>query len=256
MLLKQQPAQLRTEQIGEIAILTIDRPFRRNSLGLQLIEELTAELDRADRDPATRVIILTGSAPGFCAGSDLKELAGMDLAGMGAHEARTAALARSIALMNKPVVAGIEGFALGGGFVMAVSCDVVVSEPSTRWHLPEVTIGWIPPWGIQALVARVGPVAARRLVWGADPFDGREAHRLGIVDYLAEPGETARDAALRVATRLAALPARAVTSTKQIFAPLVSGHGESLDAWANRLFLADCGHPAAKATLNRFGVRV
>lgn len=239
-----------------MAILTIDRPTRRNALGQQLIEELCSELDRADRDPATRVIMLTGSAPGFCAGSDLKELAGMDLAGMGAHEARTATLARSIALMNKPVVGGIEGFALGGGFVLAVSCDVVVSLPSTRWHLPEVTIGWIPPWGIQALVARVGPVTARRLVWGADPFDGHEAHRLGIADYLAEPGETARDAALRVATRLAVLPAEAVASTKQFFAPLVSGHGESLDAWANRLFLADCGHPAAKATLNRFGVRV
>jgi enoyl-CoA hydratase/carnithine racemase len=94
------------------------------------------------------------------------------------------------------------------------------------------------------------------LVWGADAFDGREAHRLGIADYLSEPGETTRDAALRVAIRLAALPAQAVASTKQFFAPLVSGQGESLDAWANRLFLADCGHPAAKATLNRFGVRV
>jgi enoyl-CoA hydratase/carnithine racemase len=153
-------------------------------------------------------------------------------------------------------VAGVEGFALGGGFVLAVSCDIVVSEPSARWHLPEVAIGWIPPWGIQAIVARVGPVTARRLVWGADPFDGREAHRLGIADYLAEPGETARSAALRVATGLATLPAQAVASTKQFFAPLVSGHGESLDAWANRLFLADCGHSAAKATLNRFGVRI
>ena len=104
MLQTQQPAQLSTERAGAIAILTIDRPARRNALGQQLIEELTAELERADRDPATRVVILTGSAPGFCAGSDLKELAGMDLAGMGVHEARTAALARSIALMNKPVV--------------------------------------------------------------------------------------------------------------------------------------------------------
>src|SRR3984885_749044 len=252
----QQSTQLRIEQAGDIAILTIDRPARRNALGQQLIEELSSALDRADRDPATRVIVLTGSAPGFYAGSDLKELAGTDLAGMGAHEARTAALARSIALMNKPVVGGVEGFAVGGGCVLAVSCDVVVSEPSARWHLPEVAIGWIPPWGIQALVARVGPVTGRRLVWGADAFDGREAHRLGIADYLTEPGETPREAALRVAGRLAALPAQAVASTKQFFAPLVSGHGESSDAWANRLFLADCGHPAAKATLNRFGVRV
>src|SRR5579863_8000377 len=239
MLQEQHPAPLRIEQAGEIAILTINRPARRNALGQQLIEELVSGLDRADRDPATRVIILTGSAPGFCAGSDLKELAGMDLAEMGAHEAHTATLARSIALMNKPVVAGVEGFALGGGFVLAVSCDVVVSDPSARWHLPEVQIGWIPPWGIQALIGRVGPVAARRLVWGADPFDGREAHRLGVADYLAEPGEPMRDAALRVATRLAALPAQAVASTKQFFASLVSGQGESMDAWANRLFLAD-----------------
>jgi enoyl-CoA hydratase/carnithine racemase len=256
MLQKQLPAQLRTEQAGDITVLTIDRPGRRNALGQQLIEELREELDRADRDPGTRVIVLTGSAPGFCAGSDLKELAGMDLASMGAHEAHTAMLARSIALMSKPVVAGVEGFALGGGFVLAVSCDVVVSDPSARWHLPEVMIGWIPPWGIQALVARVGPVAARRLVWGAEPFDGTEAHRLGVTDYLVPPGESVREAALRVARSLAALPAQAVASTKQFFAPIVSGQGESMDAWANRLFLADCGHPAAKATLNRFGVRV
>src|ERR1700722_8441371 len=100
----QQPAQLHTEQAGDIAILTIDRPARRNALGRQLTEDLATEFDRADRDPATHVIVLTGFAPGFCAGSDLKELAGTDLAGMGAHEARTAALARSIALMNTPVV--------------------------------------------------------------------------------------------------------------------------------------------------------
>jgi len=247
---------LQTEQAGDLAIFTIDRPARRNALGQQLIEELIAQLDRAERDPATRVIVLTGSAPGFCAGSDLKEIAGTDLAGMGAHEARTATLARSIALMNKPVVVGVEGFALGGGCVLAASCDIVVSEPLTRWHLPEVAIGWIPPWGIRSLVARVGPVTARRLVWGAEPFDGREAYRLGIADYLGEPGEPAREAALRVATRLAALPPEAVSSTKQFFAPLVSDSGETMDAWANRLFLADCGHPAAKATLNRFGVRV
>jgi len=256
MLQVQQPAQLRTEQVGDIAILTIDRPERRNALGQQLIEELRHGLNRADRAPETRVIVLTGSAPGFCAGSDLKELAGMDLASMGAHEAHTATLARSIALMSKPVVAGVEGFALGGGFVLAVSCDVIVSDASARWHLPEVMIGWIPPWGIQALVARVGPVVARRLVWGADPFDGAEAHRLGVADYLAQPGESVRDAALRIGTRLAALPAPAVASTKQFFAPIVSGQGESMDAWANRLFLGDCDHPAAKATLNRFGVRV
>src|ERR1700749_2050358 len=102
-MLQQNSSDLRRQQAGEVCILTIDRPSRRNALGLQLIEELFAEFDRAERDPGVRAIVLTGAAPGFCAGSDLKELAGMDLSGMGAHEARTATLARLIALMKKPV---------------------------------------------------------------------------------------------------------------------------------------------------------
>jgi enoyl-CoA hydratase/carnithine racemase len=255
MLVTQQGSEVLVERRGEIAILTIDRPSRRNAIGVQLIERLAEGLDRAERDSGIRVVVLTGTAPGFCAGSDLKELAGTDVAGMRAHEARTAALARSIAFLDKPVVAAVEGFALGGGFLLALSCDIVVSTPSARWHLPEVSIGWIPPWGLQALVARIGPVTSRRIAWGAEPFDGEQAYRLGIADYLSAPSESVRDAALHIATSLATLPPQAVTSTKQFFAPLVSGAAESLDASANRLFLADCSHDSAKATLRRFGVR-
>jgi enoyl-CoA hydratase/carnithine racemase len=255
MSISQYSAELIVDQVGEVTVLTIDRPSRRNAIGAGLVEQLRVALDRAERDSATRAVVLTGTAPGFCAGSDLKELSGADLAGMRAHEARTAALARSIAFLDKPVLAAVDGFALGGGFVLAVSCDVVVTSPSARWHLPEVAIGWIPPWGLQALVARVGPAAARRLTWGAAAFDGHEAHRLGLADYVTAPDEAVRDSALARARELAALPASAVASTKQFFAPLAAGAGESLDAQANRLFQADCGQPAAQATLRRFGVR-
>lgn len=247
--------ELNLERRGNVAILTIDRPRRRNAIGARLVEDLTRHLARLDRDAETHAIVLTGAAPGFCAGSDLKELADTDLAGMCAHEAHTAALARSIAFLGTPVVAAVDGFALGGGFVLAISCDVVVTAAEARWHLPEVAIGWIPPWGLQAVVARVGPVAARRLTWGATPFDGREAHRLGLADALVAPGECVLDAAMREAEGLAALPPPAVASTKQFFAPLVAGTAEASDAWANRLFAADCGHPVAKATLSRFGVK-
>jgi enoyl-CoA hydratase/carnithine racemase len=152
-------------------------------------------------------------------------------------------------------VAAVDGFALGGGFVLAISCDIVVTAPEVRWHLPEVTIGWIPPWGLQALVARVGPVTARRLTWGTQPMDGREAHRLGIADFLATESKPVLDAALDQARQLAALPSTAVASTKQFFAPLVSHSAEADDAWANRLFANDCAHPVAQSTLKRFGVR-
>jgi enoyl-CoA hydratase/carnithine racemase len=248
-------SELDVERLETVAILTINRPRRRNAIGAALISDLSRELTRLDADPSVHAILLTGTAPGFCAGSDLKELAETDLAGMREHEAHTAAVARSIALLSKPVVAAVDGFALGGGFVLAISCDVVVTTAAARWHLPEVTIGWIPPWGLQTLVARVGPVTARRLTWGAKPIDGHEAHRIGIADYLAGADESVRDAALAQAQRLAALPPPAVASTKQFFAPMAAGAGEAADAWANRLFAADCGHPVAKATLARFGVK-
>jgi enoyl-CoA hydratase/carnithine racemase len=174
---------------------------------------------------------------------------------MGEHEAVTAAFARSISQLSKPVIAAVEGFAMGGGFALATSCDIVVTSSACRWHLPEVQIGWIPPWGLEPLTARVGAVAARRLTWGAEPIDGTEAHRLGVADYLA-PAGGALGIATSLAERLAALPASAVASTKRYYAPLVVGTAESRDAEANRLFLEDCQHEVARATLAKYGVKL
>jgi enoyl-CoA hydratase/carnithine racemase len=139
-------------------------------------------------------------------------------------------------------------------FILAVSCDVVVTAANTRWHLPEVPNGWLPPWGLQALLVRVGPVKARLLTWGAEPVDGTEAHRLGIADYLAHAG-SADDAALGLASRLAALPADAVRSCKRFYEPFASLDGERLDRQAAEQFAANCAAPEAQATLAKFKVK-
>lgn len=239
---------------GPVAVLTIDRPNRRNALSEDTVLSLKRHLREIESDPAIRVTIITGSAPGFCAGSDLKELANMDLEGMCAHEADTGLFCRSISQLRKPVIAAVEGFALGGGFVFAASCDVIVSSASCRWHLPEVQIGWIPPWGLETLVARLGPVAARRLAWGGEVCDGAEAYRIGLADYLAEDGQ-ALEKALEVAQRLASLPDVAVASVKAYFAPHAGKDGETGDVIANRMFEENCKYPVAIATLKKFGVR-
>lgn len=244
---------LNEKKEGRVAVLTIDRPQRRNSICVTLVKRLRETLAAYDRDPQVSAIVLTGIAPGFCAGSDLKELATLDLAGMASHEADTAALARAIALLDKPVIAAVDGFALGGGFVLAASCDVVVTTRATRWHLPEVTIGWIPPWGLETLIARVGPVTARRLTWGGEPLDGTEAYRLGVADYLIEGDVLAE--AMTIAGRLTALPLPAVTATKHYFASAAARAGEAGDAMANRMFIENCGHEVAKSTLKKFGVK-
>ncbi len=245
---------LDTRSEGQVAILTINRPQRRNALSEELVGELKRCLHEIEANPELRATVITGCAPGFCAGSDLKELATMNLRGMCDHEADTARFCRSISQMRKPVIAAVEGFALGGGFVFAATCDIVVTGVSCRWHLPEVKIGWIPPWGLEALVARLGPVAARRFVWGGEEVSGTEAYRVGLADYLADDGK-ALDMSITVAQRLATLPDVAVASTKAYFALHTGRDGETGDMSANRMFEENCKHPVAKATLTKFGVR-
>lgn len=243
--------ELELTREGSVALLMINRPAARNALSSSVILELGEALQELAADESARVVVLTGAAPGFCAGSDLKELAGMSVAEMAAHEASTGQFVRSLQHIGKPVVAAVEGFALGGGFLLATGCDLVVTAENARWHLPEVGLGWVPPWGLQTLVARVGPATARRLAWGDQPLSGAELHRLGVADEVADPG-TALDRATELAVRLAALPPDAVASTKRALSDAVVGAAETLDARTTRLFAQDCECVAARASLDKF----
>lgn len=243
---------IKEERRGAVAVVIIDRANRRNALDSATIAELRSRFASLDADASISVIVLGGVAPGFCAGSDLKELATLTKDGMAEHEADTAAFARSLSFIGKPVIAAVSGFALGGGFILAASCDLVATEPATRWHLPEVPNGWIPPWGLTVLTARCGPVVARRLTWAATPIDGTEAHRLGVADVV---GADATEAAITEAEALAKLPREAVASTKRYFARRIMATGEADDTEANRLFIEDCQSAAAAATFQRFGMR-
>lgn len=247
--------ELAMDTRGAVAVLTIQRPSRRNALSDALVTNLRQILAELDADSAVGAIVLTGQAPGFCAGSDLKELGSMSLDEMCAHEARTATACREIAMLHKPVIAAVEGFALGGGFVLAASCDVAVTGRSTRWNLPEVEIGWIPPWGIEAVVDRVGRSRARQLVWGGRPFDGEEAARFGLADHVTDDG-AALERAIELANVYAKLPKEAIAATKLYFATHGTRDAESGDLLASHMFKDNCRHAIAQATLKKFGVRV
>ncbi|SDV48788.1 enoyl-CoA hydratase/isomerase family protein [Chitinasiproducens palmae] len=245
---------MKIDTIGHVRHLINDRPERRNALGAETMRQLLAALEAAERDAEVKAVVLSGAPPAFCAGSDLKELGALSIDGMCEHELETARIARRIGSLSKPVIAAVEGFALGGGFILAISCDLVVSAADARWHLPEVANGWLPPWGLQALLTRVSPAQARRLVWGDVPIDGRRAEALGLVDVLADDGRALGEA-LALAERLAALPAQAVASTKRFFAPFTSLDGERLDVLAARYFADDCRGSAAQTTLRKFMVK-
>ena len=241
-----------TERHEGYALVTLNRPERRNALGTALMAALETTLKDLSAEDGVKAIVLTGAPPAFCAGSDLKELGGLSIAAMTEHEAETARIARSIAHLPVPVIAAVEGYALGGGFILATSCDVVVSSESAHWAMPEVKNGWLPPWGLQTLLARTGPVKARLITWGAIDMDGKEAHRLGVADIIAADGNALKTAQ-SVASRLAALPPDAVAATKRFFAPMAVAVAETLDAESARLFAGNCESDEAKAVLTKFG---
>lgn len=245
--------QITTELRDGFAIVTLNKPNRRNALGTESMAGLQRVLREFAKTNDCRAVVLTGAPPAFCAGSDLKELGGLSIEEMCAHEAETAQVAREIAYLPVPVIAAVEGYALGGGFILATSCDIVVSGQGAKWNMPEVRNGWIPPWGLQTLVARVGPVRGRLITWGVTEIDGTEAARLGIADEVVEDGQ-ALNRACDLATRLAALPRHAVSSTKRFFEAAATADAERQDAEASRLFGLDCESEAAKAVLAKFAV--
>nr|WP_246732513.1 enoyl-CoA hydratase/isomerase family protein [Bradyrhizobium yuanmingense] len=230
----------------------MNRPERRNALGEDILKDLHETVDRAANDKDVNVIMLAGNGPGFSAGADLKDFSAGDINDTFDLNRRLGAFVRSLALVRKPIVCAVDGFALGGGFMLAASCDVVVTAPVTRWHLPEVSLGWLPGFGLDTLATRVGPFAARSLSWSPTAIDGVEAHRLGLADILSLPTETAREVALHYAKNLAAMPVHAVLTTKQFFSTSVTARAEVMDDLANRYFAHDILHETARTSLQRF----
>ncbi|MGI3186286.1 enoyl-CoA hydratase/isomerase family protein [Nioella aestuarii] len=239
------------ETFDTYAILTLNKPARRNVLGTQTALDLRTHLAALAEDNTVRSVILTGAGKGFCAGSDLRELAALDRDGRVAHEAATAAAVRAISAHPVPVIAAVEGHALGGGFVLATACDVVVTGRSARWAMPEVPKGFFPPWGMAPLLARVGPARAKLIVLGIEEMSGEDAVKAGVADHLTWD-EKALDSARGVATRIAMLPEPAVRAVKRFFGSQFAERAEALDAEASGLFAQDCDGPAARQSFARF----
>jgi enoyl-CoA hydratase len=143
---------------GAAAWLTLNRPASLNALNAQLLDELEAGVDSALDDPGVRVVVLTGAGGrAFSAGADLDELIGLDSAAALAVLSRGHSLFRRIESAPKPVVAAVDGYALGGGFELALSCHLMVATDRARFGLPETTLGVIPGYGgTQRLTDAVG----------------------------------------------------------------------------------------------------
>lgn len=186
---------VRTEVRGHVLVVTVDRPARRNAIDRATADGLGAALDRLDDDPDLWCGVLTGAGGYFCAGSDLT--ANGDYVTERGGEYGVVRRER-----RSPLIAAVEGFALGGGMEIAMACDLVVAASDSRFGLPEVGIGLIPTCGALFRGPRALPVnVARELVLTGDPMPAARAHELGFVNLLTEPG-AALDGALGLAERI------------------------------------------------------
>lgn len=229
----------------------LERPAVRNAMNLQMVQELEQAFDAAETNDDIRVVVLAGAAPAFCAGSDLKELGKLSLAELCRLEARKAALLRRVGLLTKPVVASVQGAAIGGGAFFAAACDVVIAAEDVRFQAMEVPNGWITPWGIHVLAERMSAKHAQLFCWGHQPVNAAEALRIGLADRVASVEEL-QEVTQTLAGQLAALPAESVGATKRVVQSLATVDAERLDAHCNELFRLHCGTEASQATFRRF----
>lgn len=172
-----------------VALITLNRPEKRNAVSFELLAELMSALDEVERSPA-QALIITGAGKAFCAGLDLDELKAL----LGkTHEenlkdsARMAQIFRRIYEFPLPTIAAVNGAAIAGGTGIATMCDFTLAVPEAKFGYTEVKIGFVPAIVSSILVWQVGHKIARDLLLTGRLFDAAEAHRNGLVNEVVEP---------------------------------------------------------------------
>ena len=174
------------EKKGPIAYVTLNRPRVMNALNKATINELRAAFEDARDDSAVRGVILTGAGEkAFAAGADITEIANNTAVEAEGATRRGQALTDLIENLGKPVIAAVNGFALGGGCELAMACTIRIAAESARFGQPEVRLGVMPGYGgTQRMPRLVGKGRALKLILSGDIIDGAEAYRIGLVDEL------------------------------------------------------------------------
>ncbi|MBI3075814.1 MAG: enoyl-CoA hydratase/isomerase family protein [Deltaproteobacteria bacterium] len=171
------------DMTGGIATITLNRPQALNAMSLEMQGELEAVLDRVEREDAVRVVILTGAGEkAFMAGADIGDFRGMTGPQAVRYSQRIQGLVTRLERLGRPVIAAVNGFALGGGCELAMACDIIYAAETARFGQPEINLGIIPgAGGTQRLPRLIGKQRAKELIFTGDLIDAREAYRLGLV---------------------------------------------------------------------------
>lgn len=196
-----------------VLLLTLNRPAARNALNNALLMQLVNELEAAATDTSISVCVITGNARFFAAGADLNEMAEKDLAAT-LNDTRPQLWAR-LQAFNKPLIAAVNGYALGAGCELALLCDVVVAGENARFGLPEITLGIMPgAGGTQRLIRSVGKSLASKMVLSGESITAQQAQQAGLVSDVF-PSDLTLEYALQLASKMARHSPLALQAAKQ-----------------------------------------
>ena len=175
---------IQLEPQGEIALLRINRPEALNAMNSDVISELSRTIDIVGTDESIKVVIITGAGEkSFCAGADISYMVNIDPISAEKYASSAQSVLNKIERLNKPVIAAVNGYALGGGCELAMVCDIRIASSNAKLGQPEVTIGIPPGWGgTQRLMRLVGPAKAKELVFTGRMVSADEAFQLGLVN--------------------------------------------------------------------------
>lgn len=215
---------LKTDVSGHIATVTISRPAALNALNTQFYKELNHFLDGVESDPGIRVLVITGEGKAFVAGADIAEMSGKNGEEGTAFSLVGQRTFDRLENLHIPVIAAINGFALGGGCELAMSCDFRIASKLAKFGQPEMNLGLIPGYaGTQRLSRLTGMGNALYLILTAETITAEDALRIGLVQKLTEP-EQLMEETMKLATRIASNGSQAVPVAK-----IVMRKGFSMD---------------------------
>ena len=215
--------ELLIEDVGPVRVLRMNRPTKRNALNNALTRGLVDALAAAEADEGVHCIVLTGNGSAFCAGADIAEFKDLTPDQMHRVDERaelTMQLHLSVSRMSKPVIAAVNGFAMGGGAGLAIACDLAVAARSARIGYPEVKHGIVAAIVLPNLTRQVGRKAAFELVATGEAVDAERAVALGLFNAVHDD-DRLMDEVMALAARLAAVSRPAMATTKRTFHEVV-----------------------------------
>ena len=250
---------VRVERREGIAVITINRPEVRNALNPAALADLAAALEFVGRNPAVACAILAGEGGTFTTGDDLTETAAMDEVGFAAMIEGFQSITRALRAMAMPVIAAIEGYAVGGGLEIAAACDLRVCAEDTIFFCPEVRLGLLLSNGSSSILPRlIGAGRTRELMLTGRRFDAAWAERAGLVNRVVPHGAVL-EAALAMAGEVAANQPGAVRMTKRLLNQVEEREVADALIEETRATLAAFADPAVvaalKAELERWAAR-